>query len=167
MVNVMTKVCWHNDKNHILSQLLTLALNLNSVLMKSNIKTTETFYHNLGKLFYAIAFADKHVHEDETAILQQYVHDYWLGYDDLNDLFNSDAAHLIEIVFDVLQEFNEPSETMYEAFITYKNEQPQFFTDEVNQLILATARAIAQSYAGVNKSELVLLTKLEIELNRL
>lgn len=135
--------------------------------MKSNIKTTETFYHNLGKLFYAIAFADKHVHEDETAILQQYVRDYWLDYDDLNDVFDSDAAHLIEIVFEGVQAFEENAQDMYDAFITYKQEQPQLFTQKTNTLILQTARAIAHAYAGVNKSELVLLTKLEIELNRL
>lgn len=135
--------------------------------MKSNIKTTETFYHNLGKLFYAVAAADKVLREEEFEPLRDYLENYWLDYDDLLDVFESDAAHLIEVVFEGVQFFEETSEDMYDAFVTYKREQPHLFNKKVNQLIMDTARAIAHSYAGVNKSELIILGKLEIELNRL
>ncbi|QJP35681.1 hypothetical protein F0365_15365 [Nonlabens sp. Ci31] len=135
--------------------------------MKSNIKTTETFYHNLGKLFYAVAFADKTVRKEEVDTLQEYVKEYWLDYDDLMDVFDSDAAYLIQIVFDGAQAFEESSNDMYDAFVSYKNEQPQLFTKKVNRLIVETSRAIAYSYAGINKSELIMISQLEIELNRL
>jgi replication initiation and membrane attachment protein DnaB len=136
-------------------------------IMKSNIKTTEAFYHNLGKLFYAVAFADKTVREEEVDTLHEYVEKYWLDYDDLEDVFDSDAAHLIEIVFEGVQAFEETSKDMFDAFVSYKNEQPHLFTEKVNQLILETSKAIAYSYAGINKSELVMISQLEIELNRL
>ncbi|GAK91307.1 hypothetical protein JCM19297_804 [Nonlabens ulvanivorans] len=68
--------------------------------MKPNIKTTQAFYHNLGKLFYAIAFSDKKVSPEEFKVLQEYVESYWLPYDDLTDIFGSDAAHLMEVVFE-------------------------------------------------------------------
>jgi len=135
--------------------------------MKSNIKTTETFYHNLGKLFYAVAFADKTVRKEEVDTLQEYVKEYWLDYDHLMDVFDSDAAYLIQIVFDGAQAFEESSNDMYDAFVSYKNEQPQLFTKKVNRLIVETSRAIAYSYAGINKSELIMISQLEIELNRL
>jgi hypothetical protein len=135
--------------------------------MKPAIKTTEAFYHNLGKLFYAVAFVDKKVSDEEFLTLQEYITDYWIAYDDLTDLFNHDAAHLIEVVFEGIQFFEETSEDMFDAFITYKNEQLELFTKEVNSLILETCKAIAHSYAGVNKSELIIITKLELELNRL
>lgn len=135
--------------------------------MKSNIKTTETFYHNLGKLFYAIAYTDKTVREEEFKKMQEYVQEFWLDYDDLEDVFNSDAANFIEVVFEGVQFFGESSQDMYDAFVTYKREQPHLFTEKVNMLILETARAIAYSFSGVNKSELIMLNKLEIELNRL
>jgi glycosidase len=134
--------------------------------MKSNIKTTETFYHNLGKLFYAVAFADKTVRKEEVETLREYVKKHWLSYDDLKDVFDSDAAHLIEIVFEGVQAFEETSKDMLDAFISYKNEQPHLFTEKVNQLIIETSKAIAYSYAGINKSELVIISQLEIELNR-
>lgn len=134
--------------------------------MKSNIKTTETFYHNLGKLFYAVAFADKTVRKEEVETLREYVKKHWLSYDDLKDVFDSDAAHLIEIVFEGVQAFEETSKDMLDAFVSYKNEQPHLFTEKVNQLIIETSKAIAYSYAGINKSELVIISQLEIELNR-
>jgi glycosidase len=134
--------------------------------MKSNIKTTETFYHNLGKLFYAVAFADKTVRKEEVETLREYVKKHWLSYDDLKDVFDSDAAHLIEIVFEGVQAFEETSKDMLNAFISYKNQQPHLFTEKVNQLIIETSKAIAYSYAGINKSELVIISQLEIELNR-
>ena len=134
--------------------------------MKSNIKTTETFYHNLGKLFYAVAFADKTVRKEEVETLREYVKKHWLSYDDLKDVFDSDAAHLIEIVFEGVQAFEETSKDMLDAFISYKNQQPHLFTEKVNQLIIETSKAIAYSYAGINKSELVIISQLEIELNR-
>lgn len=135
--------------------------------MKSNIKTTQAFYHNLGKLFYAIAFSDKKVSQEEFKTLKQYIENYWLQYDNLTDIFDNDAAHLIEVVFEGVQFFNESSYDMYDAFIIYKNEQPHLFNDKVNHLILETARAIAYSYAQVNKSELIILNKLEMEINKL
>ncbi|GAK94708.1 hypothetical protein JCM19298_283 [Nonlabens ulvanivorans] len=135
--------------------------------MKPNIKTTQAFYHNLGKLFYAIAFSDKKVSPEEFKVLQEYVESYWLPYDDLTDIFGSDAAHLIEVVFEGVHFFDESADDMYNAFITYKNEQPHLYNDQVSRLILETARAIAYSFAQVNKSELIILNKLEMELNRL
>jgi hypothetical protein len=99
--------------------------------------------------------------------VQDYVKEYWLDYDDLIDVFNNDAASHIEVVFEGVPFFEEPAEAMYDDFVTYKNEQPHLFTKKVNLLILETSRAIAHSYSGLNKSELIILSKLEIELNRI
>lgn len=132
--------------------------------MKTPIKTTETFYQNLGKLFYAVAFADKHVREEEFSKLQLWVRTYWLDYDALEDVFGEDAAYLIEIVFEGAEAFKEPAERMYNDFVSYKRDQPQLFTKEAKALILDTAKAIAKSFSGLNKSELIILGKLELEL---
>ncbi|GAL01683.1 hypothetical protein JCM19314_1836 [Nonlabens ulvanivorans] len=135
--------------------------------MKPNIKTTESFYHNLGKLFYAVAFCDKKIAPKEFKTLQVYVEKFWLQYDELTDILGGDAAHLIEIVFEGVQFFNESADDMYQSFVSYKNEQPQLYNEQVSRLILETAKAIAYSYSKLNKSELIILHKLEIELNQL
>ena len=123
------------------------------------------FYQQLGKLFYAIAAADKVVREEEFARLQSCVHDYWLEVDDLEDSLGSDAAHLITIVFEGVEAFNEDPQDMYDAFITYRNEESQLFTLKVKNIIIQTAWAVARSFSGINKAELVMLGKLEIALS--
>ena len=133
--------------------------------MEAEMKRSLTFYHSLGKLFYAIAATDKVVRSEEFEKLQLCVLNYWLDLDDLEDAFGSDAAYLIEIVFEGLEAFGEDPQEMFEAFVTYLEEQPQFFTIEVKNIILQTAWEIARSFSGVNKSELILLGKLEIALS--
>ncbi len=133
--------------------------------MEAEMKRSLTFYHSLGKLFYAIAATDKVIRSEEFEKLQLCVLNYWLDLDDLEDAFGSDAAYLIEVVFEGLEAFGEDPQEMFEAFVTYLEEQPQFFTIEVKNIILQTAWEIARSFSGVNKSELILLGKLEIALS--
>ncbi len=124
-----------------------------------------TFYHNLGKLFYAIAAADKVVRDEEFSRLQYCVLNYWLEIDDLQDAFGADAAYLIEIVFEGVEAFNEDPQKMFSDFLDYKNEHPHFFTIEIKNIILQTAWTIGRAFSGLNKSELIMLGKLELVLS--
>lgn len=130
---------------------------------------TLKFYQNLGKLFYAIAVADNKVHEAEMNKLKELVKKEWLDVDDIEDEFGIDAAYQIEIVFDWLSQAHDEGlniKTCYNDFISYRKEQKHLYTEKVNRLILKTANAIAESFSGKNKSELILLGKLNIELNK-
>ena len=131
---------------------------------------TLKFYQNLGKLFYAIAAADNKVHETEMNKLKEFVKKEWLDVDAIEDEFGMDAAYQIEIVFDWLLQAQDEGlsiKACYDDFVSYKKDQKHLFTDNVNHLILKTANAIAESFSGKNKSELMLLAKLNIELNKI
>lgn len=134
--------------------------------MKATHMMTLKFYQNLGKLFYAIAAIDNEVREVEIIKLKEMVKREWLSVDNLKDSFDTDAAYQIEVVFDWLYNDEElNAKKCYDDFITYKNDQKQLFTTQTNQLILKTASAIAKSFLGKNKSELMLLAKLNMELS--
>ncbi|RSK40427.1 hypothetical protein [Mangrovimonas spongiae] len=134
--------------------------------MKSEKTMSLRFYQNLGKLFYAVAAVDKTVREQEINELKKLVKKEWLSVDDLEDEFGTDAAYQIAIVFDWLINNEHPnSATYYNDFISYKQEQEHLFTKKVKQLIFKTAQAIAESFSGKNKSELMLLAKLSMDLN--
>ncbi|MEQ3654281.1 MAG: hypothetical protein ABNH00_00320 [Dokdonia sp.] len=130
-------------------------------------KSTPAFYHHLGKLFYAVAAIDKEVRDEEFSKLQQCVRDFWLDLDDTVDVFGEDAAYLIEIVFEGIEAFETDPEEMYQAYMDYMKTHQQLFTTKVRNRILETAAAIAQSFAGLNKSELILLTQLKMDMERL
>lgn len=125
------------------------------------------FYQNLGKLFYAIAAIDFEVNAAEINKLKNLVRKHWLDMDDVEDTYGTDAAYQIEIVFDWLNK-NETKngKACYDDFVRYKNEQKYLFTKEVKKMIMKTAGEIAQSFAGKNKSELILLAKLNIEFKK-
>jgi len=79
-----------------------------------------------------------------------------------------DAEHSIINTFKWLHDDNEyNAKTCYNSFLTFKKEHESLFTDQINTLILKTARAIAASFSKVNKSELMLLAKLNIELKNI
>lgn len=122
--------------------------------------TGNRFYQELGKLFYAIAFADRKVHPKEVQALLKDIRDYWVKLDDQKDDFGTDAAYQIEIVFDWLESTTTQSEELFNEFEEYYKEYPSRFTPKVKSLVLHTANDIAGSFAGKNKAELIMLTKL-------
>lgn len=136
--------------------------------MRNGKTLTLKFYQNLGKLFYAIAASDNEVRKVEFDKLKELVKKQWLGLDSIEDGFGSDAAYQIEIVFDLLNiQERLNAKSCFEDFVSYKNEQKHLFTDNVKQLILKTAGAIANAFSGINKSELIMLANLDRELKNI
>lgn len=136
--------------------------------MKNKKNLNVTFYEVLGKLFYAVAAADGVVELPEVNKLKEIIRKEWLPVDETEDGFQTDAAYQIEVVFDWLDAQNNlKSDTLFEKFVSYKNEQSHFFTPAIKKLIIKTAHAIAASFSGKNKSELIILAKLDIELKKI
>lgn len=135
-------------------------------MLYSKKKLGNEFYQNLGKLFYAIAMADHSVHMKELEKLNEVVKDHWLEVDDIEDEFGTDAAFQIETVFDWLLEYEKDEAENYEEFEQFYMEHKILFTPKIKQLIMSTARAIAASFYGSNKAELVLLGRLTLLFNK-
>lgn len=125
------------------------------------------FYQNLGKLFYAIAASDKVVKEEELDKLKETVKKAWLTSNLVQDDVKAEAEHSIINTFKWLNRDNEyDAETCFNSFLNYKKDHEQLFTEELNALILKTANGIASSFSRKNKSELIMLAKLNLELNK-
>lgn len=130
--------------------------------MLPNEKIGNEFYQSLGKLFYAVAMADKNVRPIEIERLKEDVQKYWLSVDAIEDEFGTDAGYQIEIVFDWLQQEEKDSNTYYQEFVDFYHEHPSKFSETIKKLIFKTADDIASSFANKNKSELILLAKLRL-----
>lgn len=133
--------------------------------MIPNEKIANAFYQNLGKLFYAVAMADKNVRPVEIQKLREDVQKYWLSVDTAEDDYGTDAAYQIEIVFDWLQQEEKESDTYFQEFVDFYQGHPAKFNSYIKELIFKTADDIASSFAQKNKSELILLAKLKLLLN--
>ena len=136
--------------------------------MKIEKELVHKFYQNLGKLFYAIAAIDGNVREEELDKLKGVVKKEWLTTNLIDDGFKKSAEQSIINTFKWLHDDNEyNAETCYNSFLTFKKEHESLFTNDINALILITTRAIAAAFSKVNKSELILLAKLDMELKNI
>lgn len=135
--------------------------------MRPSQDTIISFYENLGKLFYATAAADDVVEQAEFDALKKIVKTEWTKVDPVDDDFHTDAAYQIETVFDWLNnEGFSNSETCYNEFLEFKKEHPSLFTPTIKSLIIKTAGKIAASVSGINKTELMFVAKLSIDLKK-
>ncbi|PWK20691.1 hypothetical protein [Xanthomarina spongicola] len=136
--------------------------------MKTDNDLVQKFYQNLGKLFYAIAAVDNNVRDVELEKLKNVVKKEWLTTNLIDNSLKINIEDSIINTFKWLHDDNEyHAETCYNSFLTFKKEHESLFTDRMNTLILKTARAIAASFSKVNKLELMLLTKLDMELKNI
>lgn len=126
------------------------------------------FYRNLGKLFYALAAIDGTVNPIEFDTLKSVIKEQWLDLGPLEDDYGTDAAYVIEVVFNWLSaDDHENAEVCFEDFVAFKDAQSHLFTDEVKKLILKTGSKVVHAFSGINKSELILMAKLDMELKKI
>lgn len=130
-------------------------------------ETTKTlkskFYQNLGKLFYAIAAADKQVRDEEFNMLKTLVKEQWQENKDEKD----NSIYQIMYAFEWLHKNKAMNAEMYlNEFVSYRNKHPDLFPEPIRKRIMKTASAVASSFSKVNKSELIMLAKLDIALKK-
>ena len=134
--------------------------------MKPALDLNVLFYQRIGELFYAIAAADKVVKKIEYTVLRKMVTEEWKDMDDFEDAFHTDAAYQIEVAFDWFDYEERDADDCFENFKDYYKENKYLFTIERKKLIWRTADAIASSFSGKNKSELIMLSKLKMLLEK-
>ncbi len=125
-------------------------------------KPKNKLHQNLGKLFYAVAMADKKIEEEEIAALKTDILERWYNLDyKLNELV-LDGHHDIITVFTQLHDIKAESDSCFMEFREFFNEHQNLFNTDLRKLIWDTAQAVASSFAKKNKSELILLAKLKM-----
>ena len=126
----------------------------------------QKFFQNLGRLFYAIAAADGKVRKEEIDSLKRIVREEWLDLDDYTDEFGTDSAFQIEIIFEWLDANKPDPQEAFQNFMEFHTENKDIFNKQINEKILAASRKIAAAFRGKNKSELVMLARLQSVLNK-
>ena len=131
--------------------------------MKTTMKKVG-FSKSLAGLFYAIAASDKRVHETEIRSLKKLIRTSWSELLEKNNYEHTDQIYQMELEFDRLVKENSDPFKCFDEFVNFKEENQELFTRDINILIWKTANAITYAFSGKNKSELILLTKLKMNL---
>lgn len=130
--------------------------------MDKNDALTSQFFENLGKLFYAVAASDKKVEAIEINTLKEILKSQWLTL----DFVDFDNLKQVVLAFDELLKEHQSTEALYQNFVIYKNKEKHLFTSTIKRLILQTTNAISSSFSGRNKSELIMLARLDLEFKK-
>lgn len=125
------------------------------------VRAARELYENLGKLFYAIAAADKVISKQEVQVLNNIVEKDWVPVEDSRDEYGTDLSFQIEVIFDWYQENELSAEAAYDRFETFKKSHEWLFDEDINNLIWKTVNRIALAFPGKNRSEVLMLIRLK------
>jgi len=128
--------------------------------MKHSTELMSMLYHQLGRVFFLVAYADREIQKKESEVLRQKINEYWLDYDETWDEFAGDTAFQIEFTFDYLVEKPKSENAILTDFKEFVQEYDGLFTDKLKKLILDTAASIANAYAGTSKAEQKVIDKI-------
>lgn len=129
--------------------------------MKPSDEMMSMLYHQLGRVFFLVAYADKHIHENEILALKESITKFWLDYDETFDEFSGDTAFMIEFTFDYLQENPKSENAILSDFIDFVDEYDNLFTKKLCKMIIETCEMIADSYAGTSSEEMEVINKIK------
>jgi hypothetical protein len=124
----------------------------------------KNFYQQIGNLLYAFSAIDGTIRPKEVLKIKETVKQKLAPIENSKDEFGTDAAYIAEFQFDFCCENNEDPKEAYKNFISYFRDNSKSITDNYRDLIFRIAAGVANSFNGINKSELILLETLRRDL---
>lgn len=121
----------------------------------------ETFYAELGKLLYAMAYVDGLISPAEKRKLQDIVKNELTLSESHIDQYGTNVAYYTEIEFDFLDEEMADSEAAFDSFINFMETHHTAFDDSLKTVCLHVINQLASVYKGINSKEKQLLNKLK------
>ncbi len=116
----------------------------------------------IGYLIYAVASADNHVSPEEKRIVHEVINEQWKILADEEDPFGARALDFIDKIIVAMDEKQVESSMALELFKGIYTEKKELFTPELKQFILAICIKTGSAFNRMNKSELVLLSRIEL-----
>ena len=121
-------------------------------------------FQSIGELLYAIAASDNFIHEKESKVFKPTLQK--LFEKKLPSEHVSLALNHAKTSFDYHNSVEADPQYCFNSFMTYKRSHEHIFTDDIKALVMGAATAMATAFLDKNKSELILLAKLDIELKK-
>jgi hypothetical protein len=115
----------------------------------------------IGFLVYAVASADKHITLEEKRVVHDIVNENWKLLADSEDPFGVRAMDFIDKMFDSLEDKHVTSEEAFNYFKEVYDKNMEKFSPELVQFILDICIKTGSAFNRMNKSELVLLSRIE------
>ncbi|CAA0224088.1 hypothetical protein [Tenacibaculum maritimum] len=121
---------------------------------------TESFYIAITYLFYAMSMADKTMAAHEKRSIVKSIRKDWAT---TKNGFNSE-----ELMYNTMRTLIKKeltAETAFKEFKRFVEIHNDFFNEEIKYHLLEASYKICNAHAGKNKSEVIILTKLDLLFN--
>lgn len=115
----------------------------------------------IGYLVYAVASADNHVSPEEKKVVHDVINEHWKKLADKEDPFGVRALDFIDKMLEVLDEKHIDSEEAFKLFQEVYAEHKNVFDPDLKWFILEVCIKTGSAFNRLNKSELVLLSRIE------
>lgn len=116
----------------------------------------------IGFLVYAVASADKHVSHEEKGTVHRIVNDNWQILADAEDPFGVRAMEYIDKIMLGLDEQHVDSEKAFLSFEEVYQANLENFTPSLKSFIINVCIETGSAFNRMNKSELVLISRIEM-----
>lgn len=118
------------------------------------------FFQKTGEILFAIAMADKKIAPQEYEALQNIIQEELK----LSHLKEDELKHITQLkyTFDWMIENQKTIDNILIEYKEFISQNHELFTPEIKDFIYKTANRIAGSYANKNKSELIVLAKINL-----
>jgi hypothetical protein len=120
----------------------------------------------IGYVVYAVASADNHVALEEKKIAHDLINEHWTLLADNEDPFGVRSLDFVDKIIVSFDEDHLDSEKAFDSFKEIFEEQKNDFTPEIKQFILDLCIKVGSAFNQMNKSELVLLSRIEMLLKK-
>ena len=121
----------------------------------------EKFARCCGYAVYAVAYADKSIEQEERAAIHLFLNENWMELADSSDPFGVKSIEFIEQMMDALVSEKLNSELAYERFKELFDSLHNLLSSIQQKFMLNLCIKVGSAFNRMNKSELVLLSRIE------
>ena len=114
-----------------------------------------------GYLVYAVASSDKHVSDEEKQVVHSALNEEWRILADKEDPFGVRAMDLIDKMMIQMDDLQISSEDAFLEFQRIFEAHQEQFSPEIRHFMIETCIRTGSAFNRMNKSELVLLSRIE------
>ena len=121
----------------------------------------EKFARCCGYAVYAVAYADKSIEQEERDAIHLFLNENWMELADSSDPFGVKSIEFIEQMMDALVSDKLNSELAYERFKELFDSLQNLLSGNQQKFMLNLCIKVGSAFNRMNKSELVLLSRIE------
>lgn len=121
----------------------------------------EKFARCCGYAVYAVAYADKSIEQEERDAIHLFLNENWMELADSSDPFGVKSIEFIEQMMDAFVSDKLNSELAFERFKEQFDSLQNLLSSNQQKFILNLCIKVGNAFNRMNKSELVLLSRIE------